>query len=244
MSVASVLVVAAHPDDAELGCGGAIRKLVNEGYFVALVDLTRGEMGSRGSSEIRDAEAAEASSILGVTRRVNLDIPDGDVNSSSENVVRLIQQIRSLKPDMMITPAPYERHPDHEASHSLCRRACFMAGLYKVVTTSTDGTEQLPHRPRRMISYQQHFDFPGLPHFYVDITDTFSDKMAAIRAFRSQVFASEAPTGGPDTFISRPGFIEEIEARARYYGGRIGTTYAEAFYAVEPVSVSSISKLF
>ena len=240
---ADVLVICAHPDDAELSCAGTIKKLTNEGRRVVFVECTRAELGTRGTPEIRETEAASAATILGVHAREQLGIPDGGVENTLENVHKLVVAIRAWKPTLMLIPSEYERHPDHEAVHAISRRAAFLSGLMKI-TTSRGGVEQAPHRPRRMLCYQQFYDFPGGPDLFVDVTETFGDKMNAIRAFSSQFHVPEHYTSNePETLLSNPEFLLTIEARERYYGSRIGVTYAEGFKTVEPLGLSSLSQL-
>lgn len=240
---ADVLVVCAHPDDVELSCGGTVKKLTNEGRIVVFVECTRAELGTRGTPEIREAEAAKAAAILGVHAREQLGIPDGGVENTLENAHKLVAAIRAWKPTLMLIPSEVERHPDHEAVHALSRRAAFLAGLAKISTTR-DGLEQEPHRPKRMLCYQQFYDFPGGPDLYVDVTETFADKMNAIRAFASQFHVPEAyASNEPETLLSNPEFLLNIEARERYYGSRIGVSYAEAFACVEPLGLASLSSL-
>ena len=140
---ADVLVICAHPDDAELSCAGTIKKLTNEGHTVVFVECTRAELGTRGTPEIREAEAANAAAILGVHAREQLGIPDGGVENTLENAHKLVSAIRAWKPTLMLIPSAYERHPDHEAVHALSRRAAFLSGLAKIVTTR-DGVDQIP----------------------------------------------------------------------------------------------------
>ncbi len=240
---ADVLVICAHPDDAELSCGGTVKKLTNEGRVVVFVECTRAELGTRGTPEIREAEAAAAAAILGVHAREQLGIPDGGVENTLENAHKLVSVIRAWKPSMLLIPSELERHPDHEAVHALSRRAAFLSGLIKI-TTHHNGIEQEPHRPKRMVCYQQFYDFPGGPDLYVDISDTFSDKMRAIRAFASQFHVPDSYTSNePETLLSRPDFLDSIEARERYYGSRIGSAFAEGFKTVEPLGLQSLSQL-
>ena len=238
-----IMVLSAHPDDAELAAGGVIKKITATGENVVLVDCTRGEMGTRGTAEKRAHEAEEAARILGVRTRAYLDMPDGAIEHTQENILRIVREIRAHRPRILLTTPPIERHPDHEAVHRLARAAAFTAGLQKTETLR-DGVSQEPHRPTRIICFQQQYDLPRTPDFYVDITDTFEDKMSAIRAYVSQFhLGGTVKSTEPETFISRPEFIEELEARARYFGGRIGVRYAEAFYAVEPVGIKTLTDI-
>ena len=239
----TVMVLSAHPDDAELACSGTVRKLTNEGVNVVFVECTRDELGTRGTPELRLREAEAAADTLGVSRRECLEMPDGSIMHTDENVTKVIEAIRAHRPHLMLIPPPFERHPDHEAVHRLARAASFKAGLTQVIT-SRDGVDQLPHRPHRMICFLQQYDFPRNPDIYVDITDTFEAKMASIKAFSSQFYLPDLyESDEPNTFLSRPEFLLEVEARALYFGSRIGTKYAEAFMAVEPLAVPSLSVL-
>lgn len=239
----TVMVVCAHPDDVELACAGTVKKLTNEGHRVVFVECTRAELSTRGTPQLRAIEAETAAHILGVTDKENLGMPDGALENTLEYAMRIVGAIRHWRPSLLLIPSPIERHPDHEAVHALSRRAAFLAGLARI-ETSRGGEPQQPWRPQRMLCYQQQWDFPRLPDIYVDVTEEFDAKMESIRAFASQFHVPTAyESDEPQTFISRPGFLEEIEARARYYGGRIGTTYAEGFLAVEPLAVGSLSVL-
>jgi bacillithiol biosynthesis deacetylase BshB1 len=239
----TILVVCAHPDDVELSCAGTVRILTNDGHRVVFIECTRAELSTRGTPQLRAVEAEAAAQILGVHDRECLGFPDGAIENTLERAMPLVGAIRHWRPDMMLIPPPVERHPDHEAVHAISRRAAFLAGLARI-ETSREGTPQSPWRPARMLCYQQQYDFPRHADVYVDITDVFHEKMASIRAFASQFHVPDAyASEEPQTFISRPGFIEEIEARARYFGGRIGTQYAEAFFAVEPLAVRSLADL-
>lgn len=240
---ADVLVLSAHADDAELAVGGTVRTLVDEGHRVAFVECTAAELGTRGTPERRRAEADTAAAILGVTERRHLSMPDGAVAHTQDNILAIVAELRRYRPSLLLIPPPVERHPDHEAVHRLARAAAFTAGLARI-ETFVDGVVQQPHRPKRMLCFQQQYDFPRLPDLYVDISASFAAKMEAIKAYTSQFHLPAAYTSDePQTFISRPGFLDEIEARARYYGSRIGTQYAEAFLSVEPLAVRSLSVL-
>lgn len=237
------MVLIAHPDDAELTCGGTIKQLTNDGHRVVFVECTRGELGTRGTPELREQEATDAARILGVDTRDRLDMPDGAIEHTQENILKVVSAIRAHRPRLLLTPPPIERHPDHEAVYRLARAAMFIAGLHKVITTR-DGAEQTPHRPKKMLCFMQQYDFPRQPDVYVDISATFSAKMDAIKAFKSQFHLPDAyTTNEPQTFLSRPEFLEEVEARAIYFGSRIGVRYAEAFMGVEPIGLASLSDI-
>ena len=233
-----VLVIAAHPDDAELSCGGAIANLTTSGKSVVIADCTRGELGSRGTIEIRAREAENASQILGVKSRVNLAMQDGNIQQSQENILSMITLIRRFCPKIILFNPPFERHPDHENVHLLVRTAVFQSGLTKI-ETYFNGILQQTHRPKQMFCYMQTYEFQ--PSFSIDISDVFDIKMSAICAYSSQVFVEgKSDMNEPATFISNPDFMEMLKARARYFGALIGVRYAEPFLAIEPVGIPSM----
>jgi N-acetylglucosamine malate deacetylase 1 len=219
-----VLAIGAHPDDLELSCGGTLAKLVQQGYKVALADVTGGELGTRGTKQIRAREAQEAAHILGAVTRRNLAIPDGHVEVTKTNVRKVITLIRELRPTVLIIPHGIERHPDHAHTHQLCKEAWFFAGLRKL-PTSLRGKQQLPHRPHHYFEFMQWHEFPAA--FVVDISDTYAIKMKAIRAHASQFFNPASKE--PETRLSSPTFLDTIETRSKYYGQKIGVTYGEPF---------------
>ena len=236
-----VLVLAAHPDDAELCAGGTVVKLVKQGYRVGVVDFTRGELGSRGTPELRAEEAARSSEILGIAQRVNLGLPDGDIQNTGENRLRVIEVVRRFRPHVALINPLECRHPDHGNAARLSIDALFYAGLRKIRTQAPDGTSQDPWRPNHVLHYMQTLPFE--PTFVVDVSDEWDQRMQALLAFRSQFHQPEGSTlgEGPQTFISNPGFLEWIEARARDYGHRIGARYGEPFlYRHGPVGVDDL----
>lgn len=238
-----VLVLAAHPDDAELSCGGTIKQLTNEGRTVVIVDCTRGELGTRGTPERRRDEALAAAAILGVDTRLCLNMQDGSVARSDENIHAVISVIRRIRPYLLLIPPAIDRHPDHEAVHALGRSAAFLAGLKNIVTTD-GGVAQEPHRPHRILCYQQHYELPTGHVIYSDVSNTFRAKMDSVRAFASQFHVPEAyASDEPQTHLTREDFLVEVEARARYFGSLIGVSYAEAFVSSEPLGVPSLSML-
>jgi bacillithiol biosynthesis deacetylase BshB1 len=233
-----VLAIGAHPDDVELSCGGTVAKLAVQGYRVGLVDITEGEMGTRGSRELRAAEAAEAGRILGIACRDNLRIPDAGIEITRENILALVRIIRLHKPDVLLIPHPVDRHPDHEHAHVLAREAWYYAGLRKIETLSGD-TPQEAHRPRSYYHYMQWFEFS--PSFIVDITETFDRRIEAMRAFRSQFY--DPASSEPGTILSTPEFLEMIRTRAEYFGDKIGTRYGEAFFSPTMLPVPNLFTL-
>lgn len=227
-----LLAIAAHPDDAELSCGGTILKLVKRGRKVGLLDLTRGELSTRGTQEIREAESNAATKILGVQVRENLCLPDGNIEVNRENKLKVIQIIRKYKPELLLFPHWLERHPDHEHAHALCREAWFYAGLEKIETTLFD-VKQEPHRPRSYYHFMQAYEFA--PSFIVDISDEFERRMEAVRAFKSQFH--NPSSSERETFLSSPEFLEFLITRFAYYGGRIGRKYGEPFFSVNMIGI-------
>jgi len=233
-----VLAVGSHPDDIELGCGGTVAKLVKKGYRVGLLDLTRGELGTRGSKTIREGEARNAARILKVAVRENLDLPDGNIEVTRKNIRKVVQVYRRYRPDVLFIPHWLERHPDHEQAHILCKKAWYYSGLTKIVTRES-AKPQAPHRPRRYFHYMQKYEF--IPSFIVDISETYDTRMAAIRAFASQFYDPKRKE--PETLVSSPAFMQFIETRAKYYGNQIGVRYGEPFYSIEPIGVHDVFDL-
>lgn len=238
-----VLLIGAHPDDAELTCAGSIIKLTREGKKVVVVDCTRGELGSRGTPEIREKEARRATEILGVRNRLNLGMQDGNIEVSKENILKIIEVIRRFRPNIIITHPHFERHPDHEAVNALVRNALFKAGLVKI-ETRYEGEIQKVYRTKKVFYFLQSYEFPnGRPSFYVDVSDVYEEKIRAVTAFSSQVYVPGMYEKEPPTWLSSELFMKQFIARDSYFGRLIGAEYAEAFYSVESLGVSSISKL-
>lgn len=220
-----ILVLAAHPDDAEISCGGTIAKHVALGHKVGIVDFTRGELGTRGNPETRAEEAKEGARILGVAVRENLGLKDGFFQNDPENQMSVIRAIRKFQPEVILANAIYDRHIDHGKGASLGYDSSFLAGLAKVETTDEQGMKQLPWRPKAVYHYIQSYYVE--PDFIVDVSDFHETKMKAIRAFKTQFFDPESKE--PETYISSPGFLRMLEARATEYGHAIGTRYGEGF---------------
>lgn len=236
-----VLALAAHPDDAELCAGGTLCLLARQGYRVGVVDLTRGELGSRGTPEGRLEEARAASAILGLAARENLGIPDGDIANTKENQQKVIRVIRRYRPHIVLLNPMECRHPDHGAAARLVVDALFYSGLRKVETGEDDGTPQEPWRPHHTLHYMQSIPFE--PTFVVDVSEVWEPRLRALQAFKSQFYNPdyEAAEDEPDTFVSNKGFFEWVEARARTYGYKVGATYGEPFlYRHGPVGVSNL----
>lgn len=233
-----VLVFAAHPDDAELACGGTILSLIAKGKKVGIVDFTRGEMGTRGTPEIRDAEAAAASKILGLTARENLKFKDVFFRNDDEHVLEVVKKIRHYQPDVILANALADRHPDHGKAAQVVKRATFLAGL-KNVKTDLDGKSQENWYIKSLYHYIQT-DFHQ-PDFVIDVSAFWETRMEAVRAFKSQFFD---PNGeSTNTLISTPEFMELIDARGREFGMFIRVKYGEGFISDRMLGVSDLTSL-
>lgn len=234
-----ILAFGAHPDDVELACSGTLLTHMAMGKTVGIVDLTRGELGTRGNADIRDKEAAEAARVLGVSERINLGLPDGFFTNSKENQLKIIQLIRKYRPTVVLANALTDRHPDHGKGGRLVADACFFSGLIKI-ETELDGAAQQPHRPQAVYHYTQFRDVNY--SFIVDISGHMDKKMEAIKAYASQ-FYSPANSNEPETVISSAHFINNIEERASDLGRLIGVRYGEAFYCESAIGVPDIFSL-
>jgi bacillithiol biosynthesis deacetylase BshB1 len=224
------LAFGAHADDVELGCGGTLVKLAGLGHKTGVVVLTRGEMATRGSAETRAREFKNAAKILGLTAHHMLDIPDGRVEVTWENKLKIIGVLRAHRPKIVFAPYWVDRHPDHEQTSHLVRQAAYLAGLKKLETGEP------PFRPHKVIYYQTRFEFT--PSFIVDTSDAHGQKMKAVKAYESQFHRpGEAGSGGEETLIGRPEFLETIETRARHYGAHIGAKFGEPFLVREAIRV-------
>jgi bacillithiol biosynthesis deacetylase BshB1 len=233
-----LLVLAAHPDDAELGCGGTIVKHVEMGWKVGIVDLTQGELGTRGTADTRAQEAAASSKILGLTVRHNLGLPDGFFQNDRTHQLEVVKAIRHFKPKVVLANAIYDRHPDHGRGSDLAFTACFLAGLPKVLTT-WEGKNQEAWRPKAVYHYIQSQSIP--PAFVVDVSQQWERKMEAVRAYKTQFY--DPASTEPETFISNPGFMKLLEARGIEFGYGIGVTYGEGFTARRMIGVNSLADL-
>lgn len=234
-----LLVMTVHPDDAELGAGGVIAKYVAEGKKVGIVDLTQGELGTRGTAETRAAEAADAAKILGVAVRENLKLRDGFFKNDEPNQVEVIKAIRKYQPEIVITNAWDDRHPDHGRASKLVNDAIFLAGLRRI-ETSLDGELQDVHRPRLQLQLIQ--DKYIQPDILIDITDYWDIKERSILAYTTQFNASEQDNE-PQTYISNPDFMASTRARAHELGRSIQVKYAEGFTARRILGVGDLFEL-
>ena len=221
-----ILAFGAHPDDIELSCAGTLIKAVKAGKKVGIVDLTEGQLGTRGSAKLRLEEAANAAKIIGASVRDNLGMMDGYFKNDDESRVKLIQKIRHYRPEIVIANVPKDRHPDHGRASEMVTEACFYAGLVKI-ETEWEGKKQEAFRPGRLYYYMQHFSYDF--SFLVDTSDVMEQKIEAIRAFKSQFHNPHSKE--PETVLTSPQFLEHIKQRDAEMGYSIGVKYAEGFLA-------------
>ena len=235
-----ILVFGAHPDDAELGAGATIAAEVAKGKKVGVIDLTRGELGTRGTAETRDQESAEAGRILGLTVRENMQFQDGFFVNDKEHQLALIRQIRKYRPEVVLCNATDDRHIDHAKGSKLVSDACFLSGLIKI-DTQLEGEEswQDPWRPKQIYHYIQWKNLE--PDFLVDVSGFIHKKMEAIQAYRTQFHDPKSEE--PETPISSKNFLDSVLYRARDMGRLIGVEYAEGYTVERPLAVSSLDNL-
>ncbi|GAA5027471.1 bacillithiol biosynthesis deacetylase BshB1 [Marivirga lumbricoides] len=234
-----ILALAAHPDDTDLACAGTLALHVALGDKVGVVDFTEGEMGTRGTPEIRREEARKSAEILGLSVRDNLQFEDGFFQNDKKHQLELVKKIRQYRPDTLLANAVSDRHPDHARASELAMNAIFIAGLKKVETYGDDGKLQEPWRPQVVLHYIQ--SLPLKPDLLVDVSDHWEKKMNAIKAFKSQFYNPDSEE--PDTYISSPGFMKMIEARAMEFGQIIGVKYAEGYTVDKYIGVKNLKGL-
>lgn len=235
-----ILAIGVHPDDVELGCSGTLIKEIKRGKKAGIVDLTQGELGTRGTIETRYAEAAEAARIIGVEVRENLRMRDGFFRNDEEHQLQLIRILRKYQPDVVIGNILQDRHPDHGRAGHLISDACFLSGLRRIETLDESGKPQERWRPKYFLQYLQ--DWYHEPDFLIDISDVFEERMEAIRAYGTQ-FNSSSEQDGPQTYISTPDFLDSVIARARMLGKRIGVKYAEGFVTEKKIGLQNLDSL-
>ena len=233
-----ILAFGAHPDDVELGCGGTIAKEISLGKKVGIIDLTRGELGTRGSVEIRNQEAAAAAKILGVSVRENLDMRDGFFVNDEAHQLKIIKMLRKYKPEIVICNAIDDRHIDHGKGSQLVSDACFLSGLMKI-ETEIGGIKQKAWRPKLVYHYMQWKNIT--PDFVVDITGFNEKRVEAVLAYGSQFYNPNS--NEPETLIASKNFLESLNYRAQDLGRLIGTDYAEGFTVERYLAVNSLSDL-
>lgn len=234
-----ILVFAAHPDDAELSCSGTILKHVAAGKKVGIIDLTRGELGTRGSAELRDKEAEAAMKILGIDIRENLRMRDGFFLHDEEHQLQIIKMLRKYQPEIVLCNALHDRHPDHGKGSELVTRSSFLSGLTKIETKLNDELQEA-WRPRLVLQYIQ--DSYIKPDILVDVSEFWEKKMESIKAFKTQFFNPDHDEPN-STYISSPEFLLILEARGRELGKSIGATYAEGFTCQKLLGVDDLFQL-
>lgn len=235
-----ILAIGVHPDDVELGCSGV---LINErklGKKTGILDLTQGELGSRGTIDTRYDEAARAAKIIGVDVRENLKFRDGFFSNDENHKLKLISAIRKFQPEVIFANILDDRHPDHGRAGNLIADACFLAGLIKIKTLDENRKEQERWRPKLVLHYIQ--DWYHEPDLLIDISDVFEQRMKSIEAYNTQFFSTNDDTE-PTTYISTPDFLDSIIARARMFGKRIGVKYAEGFVLQKKIGIRSLDAL-
>ena len=233
-----LLAFGVHPDDVELSCSGVLLVEKNNGKKTGIIDLTEGELGTRGTAETRYQEAADAARILGVDVRENLQLADGFFKNDEDHQRKVIQVIRKYKPEIVLCNAPEDRHPDHGRSAQLVVDASFLSGLVKIETTE-NGVSQEPWRPKYVLHYIQ--DRYLTPDFVVDISPVFEKKIEAIKAYKTQFHTPGME--GPQTYISTPDFLESVIYRYKMFGKMIGVKYAEGFISDKTIGISSFDAL-
>jgi len=234
MTTVDVLAIAAHRDDVELTCGGTLLKAVANGQRTAIIDLTQGEMGSRGSAELRAAEASHAAEILGVSARVNLGLPDAGITNTPDTRVQLVRLIRRFQPRVVLAPSITGKHPDHRVSAELVTDACFLSGLAKI-------EPDLPRfRPFKLLHVLTYREDPVKPTFVVDISAEFERKLLAIKAYGSQF---DGVTQAGEAFPNGEPLYDIVRHQAAHYGSLIRVRYGEPFYTAETMRVDDLMQL-
>ena len=233
------LAFGAHPDDVELGCGATIAKLVSQGKKVGIVDLTRGELGTRGSAEIRTKETKEASKILGITIRENMDFKDGFFRNDEEHQLKIIKVIRKYQPDFIFCNAPDDRHTDHPKGSQLIVEASFLSGLTKIYTDDSSGNAQKQWRPKNIYHYIQWKNLD--PDFIFDVSGFHHTKMDAVKCYSSQFYDPKSKE--PETPISNKNFLDFVQSRANDFGRLIGVEHGEGFISNRKLGFSSFDDL-
>jgi len=229
-----ILAIAAHRDDVELTCAGTLLKAVDAGYRAAILDLTAGETGTRGSADLRGDEAKRAAKILGVTERRNAGLPDARLHNSEEARRIVVAEIRHFAPRVVILPFPVGRHPDHRVASELGRDACFLAGLARYDAPGT------PHRPHKILYALSYREDPLKPTFVVDISDQFARKLDAIRCYASQFDGAKA---AGEIFPTGQDLYSLVETQNAHYGSLIRSRYGEPFYTHETLAVEDVVAL-
>ena len=239
MKGVDILAIGAHPDDVELGCAGSLSLSISQGKSVGIIDLTQGELGTRGTVESRKEEALSAAAILGVDQRINMEFRDGFFKNDETHQLALITKIRSFRPQLILCNAKYDRHIDHGRANKLVNDACFLSALEKINTKDSSGKSQIPWRPKLVLEYIQWVDIE--PHIVVDISSHLEHKLNAVKAYKSQFF--DPKSNEAETPISSKNFIESVSYRAKNFGRLIGTEAGEGFTSKSLLSTSNLFDL-
>lgn len=236
-----ILAIGVHPDDVELSCSGVLINEIKNGKKAGIIDLTQGELGTRGTAETRYTEAKAAADIIGVEIRENLKMRDGFFRNDEEHQLQLIAAIRKYQPEIVFGNILNDRHPDHGRAGHLIADACFLSGLEKIRTKDSDGQEQKKWRPKYIFHYIQ--DWFHDPDLIIDISASFEQKMKSVEAYTTQFHVKGHLQEGAETYISTPDFLESIVARARMLGKRIGVKYAEGYICEKKIGLKSLDAL-
>jgi N-acetylglucosamine malate deacetylase 1 len=234
-----VLAIGAHPDDVELGCSGTLINEVKKGKKVGIIDLTQGELGTRGTIETRYQEAADAAKIMGISVRENLKMRDGFFKNDEAHQMQLVKVLRKYQPEIVIGNILEDRHPDHGRGGWLIYDACFFAGLRQVKTTDDEGKEQEKWRPKMLLHYIQDRFYE--PDIIVDVSDAWEQRMESIKAYKTQFYDPNSTE--PQSYLSNPDFLDAIVARARALGKRIGVKYGEGFVSKKSIGIANLDAL-
>ncbi len=234
-----ILAIGVHPDDVELACAGTLLKHIELGKKVGLLDLTRGELGTRGTAETRDEEATNSMKLMGAEFRINLEMEDGFFTHSRENILKILPVIRQYQPEIILCNSINDRHPDHGRSAKLVHDACFLSGLVKITTTDMDGISQSPWRPKSVYHYIQ--DYFMTPDFVVDISEYMERKIELVMTFKTQFYNPGSEE--PETPISSKDFIDFLYARCRDFGRPVGLRFAEGFTTARNIGVNNLFDL-
>jgi len=232
-----ILAIGVHPDDVELGCSGTLINEIKRGKKAGIIDLTQGELGTRGTIETRYSEAANAAMIIGVQVRENLKMRDGFFENDEANITA----IRKYQPDIIIGNVLHDRHPDHGRAGKMIADCCFLSGLAKIETTDEKGNGQEKWRPAYLLHYIQ--DWYHEPDLLIDISGVFEQRMKSIEAYNTQFHTTANAADGPQTYISTPDFLESVIARSRMFGKRIGVKYAEGFISEKKIGIRDLDAL-
>lgn len=236
-----ILAIGVHPDDVELGCSGVLINEIKRGKKTGILDLTQGELGTRGDEHTRFSEAQNAAKIIGVDVRENLKMRDGFFKNDEEHQLKLIAVIRKYQPEIVFANILDDRHPDHGRAGHLIADACFLSGLLKVKTNDENGKPQEKWRPKYIFHYLQ--DWYHEPDLLMDVSDVFEQKMKSVEAYTTQFHVEGKLSEGVETYISTPDFLQSVVARARMFGKRIGVKYAEGFTCEKKIGLRNLDGL-